>query len=131
MSELSLQTYPIHLGMGASAVRQPEFTGEFDWYEGYGGRHHEDGAEGRLVAMHHFTEDWDSWEVHPNGHEVVLVTQGALTLVQEIDGEHVSTELVAGEAAINPPGVWHTARCAAPVSAVFITAGMGTEHRPA
>ena len=29
---------------------QPRFTGGIDWYEGYGQRHAEDGAEGRLVS---------------------------------------------------------------------------------
>ena len=130
MDDLSLATYPIHLGIGATAIRQPLFNGEMQWYDGYGQRHADDGAEGRLVAMHTFTSDWDSWEVHPNGHEVVVVTDGAMTLIQEIDGEQVQTQLQAGDAAINEPGVWHTAKCSQPVTALFITAGMGTEHRP-
>jgi mannose-6-phosphate isomerase-like protein (cupin superfamily) len=130
MGELTLGRFPIHLGLGATAIRQPLFTGEMDWYEGYGQRSAEDGAEGRLVAMHTFTADWDSWEVHPNGHEVVVVTDGSMTLIQQIDGKEVQTRLNAGEAAINEPGVWHTARCSEPVTALFITAGMGTEHRP-
>ena len=126
---LNLSSFPIHLGVGASAVRQPVFGGEMSWYEGYVQRHADDGAEGRLVTMYTFTADWDSWEVHPNGYEVVVVTDGSMTLIQEIDGEHVRTHLQAGEAAINPPGVWQTADCQAPVTALFITAGLGTEHR--
>ncbi|MFW2383165.1 MAG: cupin domain-containing protein [Acidimicrobiales bacterium] len=129
MEDLNLGTHPIHLGLGATAIRQPLFNGEIDWYEGYGQRHADDGAEGRLVAMHTFTSNWDSWEVHPHGHEVVVVTAGSLTLIQEIDGEEVRTELTAGEAAINEPGIWHTADCTGPVTALFITAGMGTENR--
>ena len=89
-----------------------------------------DGNEGRLVSMHTFSEPWDVWEMHPKGHEVVLCTAGEITLVQEIDGEEHRVVLKAGEYAINAPGVWHTADVAAPVVAVFITAGMGTEHRP-
>ena len=38
--------------------------------------------------------------------------------------------LRAGEYAINPRGVWHTADVAGHATAVFITAGQGTEHRP-
>ena len=54
-----LSTYPIHLGLGATAATQPEFTGEMSWYEGYGQRHGDDGVEGRLVSMHSFDESWD------------------------------------------------------------------------
>lgn len=131
MDNLSLSTYPIHLGLDAVAVREPEFTGAMEWYEGYGQRHGDaDGVEARLVSMHSFTESWDVWEMHPQGHEVVVVTAGSMTLVQEIDGAKVRTTLQAGEAAINEPGTWHTAELTAPATALFITAGTGTEHRP-
>jgi len=126
----NLQKHPIHLGLGATSVVQPEFTGEMDWYGGYGERHHEDGAEGRLVSMHTFTESWDVWEMHPVGSEVVLCVSGTIELVQEIDGAEVTTSLTNGEYAINAPGTWHTANATEQVTCVFITAGAGTEHRP-
>ena len=66
-----LHQNPVHLGLGATAVVQPDFTGEMDWYMAYGERHGDDGTEGRLVSYHTFDEPWDTWEVHPNGHEVV------------------------------------------------------------
>jgi quercetin dioxygenase-like cupin family protein len=59
----------------------------------------------------------------------VLCTAGALTLVQEIDGKAVRTLLKPGEYAINAPGVWHTADADGEATAVFITAGLGTQHR--
>lgn len=34
-----------------------------------------------------------------------------------------------GEYAINPPGVWHTADVEGEATALFITAGLGTEAR--
>lgn len=129
-SSRSLARFPIHLGRGATAVVQPEFTGAMEWYAAYGARHAADGAEGFLVASHTFTESWTSWEMHPQGHEVVLCIEGALTLIQEPDGEHVATTLLPGEAAINPPGVWHTADVETSTTAVFITAGAGTQGRP-
>lgn len=125
----ALSRHPIHLGLGATAVSEPEFTG-LEWYADYVSRHASDGLEGRLVSMHSFDTPWDSWEVHPNGHEVVLCTEGEITLIQEVGGDEVRTTLRVGEYAINPPGVWHTADAAGPATAVFITAGMGTEHRP-
>ena len=129
MSAHKLSESFLHLGLGATAVPQPPFTG-MEWYEGYGMRHGNDGAEGRLVSQYTFTEDWDSWEVHPKGAEVVICTHGAMVLTQEFpDGRIETVALSAGEYAVNPPGVWHTADIAESATAVFITAGEGTEHR--
>ena len=122
---------PIHLGLGATAVVQPEFTGDLQWYETYGERHAADGKEGRLVSMFTFHEPWDMWEVHPNGSEVVLCTAGSITLHQErADGSRNTVTLKPGEYAINEPGTWHTADVDKEATAVFITAGLGTIHRP-
>ena len=80
--------------------------------------------------MYTFTEPWDVWEMHPVGAEVVLCTSGTMTLHQEhADGSTATVELEAGEYAINPPGTWHTADIGGEATAVFVTAGMGTEHR--
>ena len=125
-----LGKHPIHLGPGGSAVVQPEHTGDMAWYEGYGERHGGDGIEGRLVAMHTFTEPWKGWEVHPKGAEIVLCTAGEITLIQEIDGTEKRITLRPGEYAINEPGVWHTADVDGTATAVFITSGEGTDHRP-
>ena len=126
----SLLEHPIHLGRGGRASVEPPFTGE-DWYEAYGKRHAADGADGRLVSLYRFEESWSSWEMHPLGDEVVLCLEGSMTLHQQFaDGTERSLELSAGEYAINPPGAWHTADCAGPAVALFITTGEGTTHRP-
>jgi quercetin dioxygenase-like cupin family protein len=125
-----LREIPVHLGLGACVVPQEPFTGEGDWYERYGERNAADGVEGRLVSMHTFSEAWDSWEVHPHGEELVLCTDGAITLLQEIGGKVRAVQLHAGEATINPLGVWHTADAMGTATALFITAGVGTENRP-
>ncbi len=124
-----LSRFPIHLGRGATAVAQPEFTG-MEWYASYGQRHASDGIEGRLVSMFSFEGSWEGWEMHPHGHEIVICTAGELTLIQEIGGREVRTTLRPGQYAINPPGVWHTADVNGHAAAVFITAGAGTEGRP-
>jgi quercetin dioxygenase-like cupin family protein len=127
----SIYTDPLHLGLGATAIQQPEFTGGMDWYMSYTERNGGDGAEGRLVTAHHFTQSWDSWEMHPAGDEVVICTEGQMTVHQEhADGTKASVTISAGEYAINPPGTWHTADVEGAATALFITAGMGTEHRP-
>jgi mannose-6-phosphate isomerase-like protein (cupin superfamily) len=126
----SLYDFPIHLGRGASAVAEPQFTG-MDWYDGYDERHRDDLDEGRIVSLFRFEEPWTSWEMHPAGEEVVCCLQGHMTLHQELaDGGSESHELGPGEYAINPRGAWHTADADEPVVALFITAGKGTTHRP-
>lgn len=129
MSAPRLEQHPIHLGLGATAVPQPEFTG-VEWYAGYGERNGADGVEGRLVSMFTFDESWDSWEVHPDGEEVVVCVAGSITLHQEhADGSTASVTLGTGEYAVNPKGTWHTADVNGPCTCLFITPGMGTEHR--
>ncbi|WP_443026575.1 cupin [Sphingomonas sp. IC-56] len=99
-----LPTNPAHLGPGATASVEPEFTG-MEWYAAYTARHAADGIEGRLVSQYSFTESWDSWEVHPHGAEMVICTAGTLTLHQEHpDGSTETATLHAGDYAINPPG---------------------------
>ena len=129
MSAPRLEERFIHLGLGARAVEEPPFAG-MAWYEAYAARHAADGAEGRLVSQYTFTESWTSWEMHPAGDEVVICTAGAMVLVQEHPGGQVTkAALAAGEYAINPAGVWHTADVAGSATAIFITAGKGTQHR--
>lgn len=125
----TLSSQFVHLGLGATAIPQPDFSG-MEWYAGYGARHSSDGKEGRLVSMHTFSEPWNSWEMHPVGHEVVVCTAGEIVLIQEVDGRELSVPLKAGEYAINEPGVWHTADVNGTATALFITSGLGTEHRP-
>lgn len=125
-----LSSYPVHLGTGATAVVQPEFTG-LPWYADYVARTAADGAEGRLVSLHRFARNWDSWEMHPAGEEVVICISGRLSLHQQRhDGTVEQTVLAGGDYAINPRGVWHTADVEGECSVIFITAGVGTKHRP-
>jgi quercetin dioxygenase-like cupin family protein len=131
MTAKNIERFPLHLGLGATAVVQSEFTGGMEWYEAYSERHGGDGAEGRLVTMHSFSQSWDSWEMHPHGDEVVLCTAGQITLHREFeDGRCDKVTIGTGEYAINPPGVWHTADVEREATALFITAGLGTQHRP-
>lgn len=130
MAGTEIKAHPVHLGRGATAEVEPRFTGDMAWFEAYGARHAGDGKEGRLVSMSTFTAPWEMWEMHPNGSEVVLCTDGAITLHQEhADGGTDEVTLHPGEYAINPPGTWHTADVDGAATAVFITAGQGTQHR--
>ena len=125
-----LSRHPVHLGLGATVRPQPDFTGGMDWYTAYGERHGGDGTEGRLVSLHSFSASWDTWEMHPRGEELVVCLAGRIVLTQETEGQLRTVTLEPHQAVVNPPGVWHTADVSAPATALFITAGWGTEIRP-
>ncbi|MDL2339955.1 MAG: cupin domain-containing protein [Pseudomonadota bacterium] len=130
MESRNLSRFPIHLDLRGGAIPQPDFEGEC-WYEGYAQRTSGDGPSGRLVSLFTFTQAWETWEMHPVGDEVVLCIEGEMTLHQEhADGSKQALVLHAGDYAINPPGCWHTADASLPVTALFITCGQGTTHRP-
>lgn len=129
MEQFRLERFPLHLGLGATAAPQPEFDG-MDWYAAYGERTAADGREGRLVSQYSFSESWTSWEMHPAGDEAVICIAGEITLIQDLPEGERRVALGVGDYAINPRGVWHTADVAGPATALFITAGQGTEHRP-
>lgn len=120
---------PVHLGLGAKVSMQPEFSG-MEWYADYGARTQTDGVEGRLVSMHRYSSPWTTWEMHPEGEELVVCVSGRMTLIQELDGKEVRVEMEPGEAIINPRGVWHTSDTNEEVTAFFITSGVGTQIRP-
>ena len=125
-----ITTVPIHLGPGGTA-RAVE---DFDWSDERLGAYERatasDGADGRLVMMFHVAGAWTTWERHPLGAEVVIACTGTHRFVQEIDGRDQVVEISAGEALVNPPGVWHTADSGDGGWIVAITPGLGTEHRP-
>jgi quercetin dioxygenase-like cupin family protein len=130
MSAHDITIHPVHLGLGATAEIEPVFTGAMDWYAEYTNRHTKDGNEGRLVSMHTFNESWDMWEMHPQGSELVLCTAGSIILHQEHkDGSTATVTLSPGQYIVNEPGTWHTADVFEHATALFITAGLGTQHR--
>jgi mannose-6-phosphate isomerase-like protein (cupin superfamily) len=124
-----LADFPVHLGLGARVERLERFDGTGEWYGRYGAAHAADGAEGRLVTLHTFGAPWGTWEMHPRGEELVVCVSGRLTLHQEVDGTTVTVTLEPGQAIVNPLGVWHTADVSEPTTALFVTAGLGTEIR--
>lgn len=72
---LPLDSRPIHLGKGATAVAQSEFPRDeraMSCYMDYARRTAEDGSERRVISLFNFAEDWPSWEMHPAGDEVVV-----------------------------------------------------------
>jgi len=85
-----------------------------------------------LVSCHEFDEDWTSWEMHPNGDEIVMLLSGQATLVLEIEnGEKTISVEEVGAYVIVPRGVWHTVKTTIKTTMLFITPGEGTQHREA
>jgi len=85
-----------------------------------------------LIAIHDFTEDWNSWEMHPNGDELVVLMSGEVSFVFELEGTTKSIDLSqAGSCLIVPQGVWHTAKVQQSAQVLFITPGEGTQNRDA
>jgi quercetin dioxygenase-like cupin family protein len=129
-SVFDLSQQYVHLGLGARVIHLPDFEWTKEALERYEAAHAGDGDEGRLVMVSSQTSDWTTWERHPAGEELVYLLRGRVALVQEIEGSIRTTELAAGQAAINPRGVWHTSDVREPGEMFFITPGRGTEHRP-
>jgi mannose-6-phosphate isomerase-like protein (cupin superfamily) len=85
-----------------------------------------------LVTMYEYAADWPNWEMHPNGDEIVCLLEGRVTFVLERDGSEQHLELAEpGAYVLVPRGTWHTAKTSTRCRMLFVTAGEGTEHRPA
>ncbi len=128
--KFDLSTTYVHLGLGATATPLPGFEWTQAYLESYERRFEGDGAEGRLVVVSPQAQTWETWERHPAGEELVVLLTGRVDIIQELDGKEVTTPLEAGEALINPTGVWHRSVVHEPGTALFVTPGLGTEHRP-
>lgn len=84
----------------------------------------------QLIACYSFEDDWQSWECHPHGDEVVLLLSGTLTLILKTEqGEEHTTLSQPGQYVLVPKGVWHTAKTSSS-KVLFITPGEATEHQP-
>lgn len=123
------KTY-VHLGLGATATPLPDFEWSPTYLESYERRFAGDGVEGRLVVVSEQATTWDFWERHPAGEELVVLLSGRVDVIQELDGKEETTPLTPGEALINPIGVWHRSVVHEPGTVLFVTPGLGTEHRP-
>jgi mannose-6-phosphate isomerase-like protein (cupin superfamily) len=85
---------------------------------------------GRLITSFEMSSDWDSWEMHPAGDEVILVTTGEVRFRLD-DGNEVSQlHVAAPHYVVVPTGTWHTADALGTARLVVITWGEGTQHRP-
>ena len=127
---VDIRHVPIHLGRGGTARPIEGFEWSDERLNDYARATEADGPDGRMVMMFHSVGEWQSWERHPAGEEVVIACTGTHTLRQELDSGEQVVEIGPGEAIINPAGVWHTADSGEGGWILTITPGLGTEHRP-
>ncbi|MGP1387027.1 MAG: cupin domain-containing protein [Thainema sp.] len=84
----------------------------------------------QLVSYFTFDQDWDTWEMHPAGDEVVYLLSGQVEFILQQDAAEIKVQMnTPGTFLIVPQGVWHTAKVYAPSSMLFITPGAGTQNR--
>ena len=83
-----------------------------------------------LVSITHQDADWPHWERHPKGDEVLVMLEGRLELVLDVDGVESCCPFSAGQTVVVPAGAWHRARVLEPGRMLALTYGEGTDHRP-
>lgn len=127
MTTLDLIKDAVHLGASSRALPVLDFGHDYDKYLK---DFCSDGDPGRLVCLYESKSDWQAWEAHPAGDELVVVLSGKAEFLQEIEGEERRVIVAPHQAIINPPGIWHTANVIEPFLALFVTPGPGTLHRP-
>lgn len=120
----------VHLGLGGSARILPDFSWSAEYLTTYAAGTAGDGAEGRLVAVTPHEANWTGWERHPAGEELVVVLTGRVRIIHDLPDGPRPVVVRALEAIVNPRGTWHTADVLDPGVALYVTPGLGTEHRP-
>ena len=85
----------------------------------------------RLISCFALEQDWETWEMHPAGDEVVCLLSGEVELILERNGELSTIHLnTPGSVVLVPCGTWHTAKVRSPSSMLFVTPGEGTQNKP-
>ena len=85
-----------------------------------------------LVTTATFSEDWPSWENHVNGDEIVLLLSGRAEFLLEQEAGTTSIVIeTPGDYVFVPKNTWHTGKFSEATRMLFITAGEGTQVRPA
>ena len=87
-------------------------------------------GESWLITEFHFEKDWQTWEMHPHGEEIVYLLSGAMDLILERDNIFETIELRSKGLVIIPENTWHTAKVFEPSNMLVITLGKETQIRP-
>ncbi|MEM9608080.1 MAG: cupin domain-containing protein [Actinomycetota bacterium] len=124
---------PIHLGHGGTASLIEGFAWDAAALAEYQKITEGDGPDGRLVMIfvHSPSTPMPTWERHPAGDEVIVCLSGRLRIWQQRADRHRCVELGPGDALLHPPAMWHRFESLQRGRVLAITAGRGSEHKPA
>ena len=107
-------------GTGRAKPMGPRFYQELD--EDFGSF-----AGHILIQRFAFSEDWPTWEMHPEGDEFIYLLEGDTDLlIWENGAARCVRASEPGTYVVVPQGAWHTARPHAPTAMLFVTPGNGT-----
>jgi mannose-6-phosphate isomerase-like protein (cupin superfamily) len=88
-------------------------------------------AGATMISASQGSGDWDRWEMHPNGAEVLVILEGAPRIfLEHPDGRLERIDARTGATVVVPKGAWHRAECDHLYKILYITYGPGTTHRP-
>ena len=118
-----------YLSLGGEGKIEAAAGGDAFW--SLAGAELEKFGENWLITEFWFDEDWKSWEMHPNGEEIVYLLSGAMDLILEKDDVRQTIELRSKGLVIVPRGTWHTAKVFQMSNVLVITRGEETQIRPA
>lgn len=121
----TLDSTYIHLRPDGSAA---SMSGGAAFWAGIAGRRDLDA--GRLMGSTRQSADWNHWERHPAGDEILVLLSGEMEVVLDTASGEQRTKLGPGQSFIVPRGVWHRGIVIRAGELMFITPGAGTEHRP-
>lgn len=80
-----------------------------------------------LVSSFTFSENWATWEMHPDGDELVYLMSGEVTLILRLPQGDKRVALIPNRAHVIPKAIWHTAHTNAPCQMLFVTCGRDTQ----
>jgi hypothetical protein len=84
---------------------------------------------GYLIGSFRMTNS-SHWEMHPAGDEIIHLLSGAVDFILEEPAGVRTITLRDRAACLVPRGVWHRIVVHRPSEIVFMTFGLGTQHRP-
>lgn len=84
-----------------------------------------------LVAVFGGEGDWDHWERHPKGDEVLVLLEGSMRMVFDRPEGAEVLFMAPGTTVVVPAGIWHRGLDQRGAKLLAITYGAGTEHRVA
>ncbi len=117
-----------YVSLGADGAIQAFEGGDAFW--NLAGEKLDEIGQNWLITEFDFVEDWNTWEMHPNGEEIVYLLSGAMDLTLDKEGDLQTLELRSKGLVIIPRNTWHTAKVLEPSKMLVITFGKDTQVKP-